>query len=103
MNVKRKKKLEDRLFEDGSTIFYDAYIIATNEKNKGKIFASDYITSHHRDDPMGQFKEPNSVKFLKVRSGVTFQFQFKDLGENIEIYRTNYLGFWTGVKTNIRI
>ena len=58
-----KKELEDRLFEDGSTIFYDAYIIATNEKNKGEIFASVYITSHHSNDPMGQFKEPNSVKF----------------------------------------
>ncbi|HIP61860.1 MAG TPA: type III-B CRISPR module RAMP protein Cmr6 [Sulfurovum sp.] len=96
-----KKELEDRLFEDGSTIFYDAYIIATDEENKGKIFASDYITSHHSDDPMGEFKEPNPVKFLKVRSGVTFQFQFKALKEDAELIEKIILDFGLGAKTNV--
>ena len=96
-----KEVLEKRLFLDGSTIFYDAYIIATHKENKGKIFASDYITSHHSDDPMGQFKEPNPVKFLKVLSGVTFQFQFKGRKEDIALIQAIILDFGVGAKTNV--
>ncbi|MEY4504520.1 MAG: hypothetical protein RL154_815, partial [Pseudomonadota bacterium] len=67
--------LSEEIFEDGKTIFYDAFISKADKK--GKIFGSDYITSHFSNEPMGALKNPNPIKFLKVLPNVEFKFQFK--------------------------
>lgn len=96
-----KSTLEKRLFIDGSTIFYDAYIVNTSTYNKGKIFGSDYITSHYSDESLGQFKEPNPIKFLKVLPDVTFAFQFKGRHEDVSLIKSIILDFGLGAKTNV--
>lgn len=96
-----KTTLEKRLFTDGSTVFYDAYIINTSAYNKGKIFGSDYITSHYSNDPMGEFKEPNPIKFLKVLPDVTFAFQFQGRQEDVSLIKSIILDFGLGAKTNV--
>lgn len=53
------------------TVFHDA-VIAGTDNDRGYILADDYITHHP-----GSFDEPNPVRFLKVRSGVTFRFTFQ--------------------------
>jgi CRISPR-associated protein Cmr6 len=90
------------IFEDNQTIFYDAFILSTqNEHNK--IFGSDYITSHHSNDTdgMGMFKEPNPVMFLKVLPEVTFKFQFQCDEKYIETFKKIILDFGLGAKTNV--
>lgn len=88
------------IFEDGETIFYDAYIVET--KNKGnKIFGSDYITSHYSNEENGMFKELKPVKFLKVLPDVTFKFQFKAPKEYVELFKAIILDFGLGAKTNV--
>lgn len=52
-------------------VFLDAFIIKTEDKDKKRIFADDYITPH--SDPL---KNPVPVRFLKIRPEVTFQFNF---------------------------
>jgi len=96
-----KVTLEKRLFTDGSTVFYDAYISTTGSCNKGKIFGSDYITSHYSNDPMWEFKEPNPIKFLKVLPDVTFAFQFKGDKEDVSLIKSIILDFGLGAKTNV--
>lgn len=94
----------ERLFEKGDIVFYDAYIIDTSNRDKNNhkiIFGSDYITSHYSDDPLGQFKEPNPVKFLKILSGITWQFQFKAEPEDIQLFKNIILDFGLGAKTNV--
>lgn len=93
--------LDISIFEDNKTIFYDAYIVSTHTENKGKIFGSDYITSHNSNDENGIFKEPNPVKFLKVLSGVNFKFQFKATKEQVELFKQIILDFGLGAKTNV--
>jgi CRISPR-associated protein Cmr6 len=91
----------EKLFDDHKTVFYDAYIISTHRDNQGKIFASDYITTHHPEDPMGEFKDPTPIKFLKILSEVTWQFQFKAQPDDIELFRKIILDFGLGAKTNV--
>jgi len=86
--------------QNKETIFYDAYIIATKDKDN-KIFGSDYITTHHPDDPMGQFKDPTPIKFLKILPEVTWQFQFKVEAKYIELLKSILLDFGVGAKTNV--
>lgn len=88
------------IFEDGETIFYDAYIVETKNQNN-KIFGSDYITSHYSNEENGMFKEPNPVKFLKVLPDVTFKFQFKAPKEYVELFKAIILDFGLGAKTNV--
>ena len=58
-------------------VFFDAFIINTVQENKWHFLADDYITSHQSENhKMSPFKEPNPVRFIKVRSGVDFYFQF---------------------------
>jgi CRISPR-associated protein Cmr6 len=88
------------LFEDGKTIFYDAFILST--KNEGnKIFGSDYITSHFSNEENGMFKEPNPIKFLKVLPEVTFKFQFKASKEYVDVFKKIIIDFGLGAKTNV--
>lgn len=114
------KKLEFEIFEgeilkdDKATekipvyqrdIFYDAFILES--KNPGKLFlSSDFIT--HHPDPL---KHPNPVMFLKVRSQVEFNFQFK-LTKSVtlstftsdhkrELFRKILLDMGIGAKTNV--
>ncbi|MDN5077920.1 type III-B CRISPR module RAMP protein Cmr6 [Aliarcobacter butzleri] len=96
-----KKQIPLEIFEDGKTIFYDAYIVSTNNENKGKIFGSDYITNHYSNEENGMFKEPNPIKFLKILSGVTFKFQFKCDEKYLELFKQIILDFGLGAKTNV--
>lgn len=96
-------------------IFFDAFIKTTNEKNKGKFLADDYITSHQnkKDKSLSPFTEPNPVRFIKVCSGVRFHFQFflhdtfltEDLKFTAEmkekLFRQILLDFGIGAKTNV--
>jgi CRISPR-associated protein Cmr6 len=88
-------------FEDGKTVFFDAYIEVTDDE-KGRIFAEDYITSHFSDEPMGAFKDPNPVRFIKIRPGVTFRFQFGIDDERVlEAFKTLLIDHGVGAKTNV--
>ena len=87
------------IFEDNKTRFYDAYIVKTANKDK-KIFGSDYITSHYSDEPNGEFKDPNPIKFLKILPEVTFKFQFKCEESYLETFKKIILDFGLGAKTN---
>ena len=94
------KTIDIKIFEDNQTIFYDAFILSTKNK-QNKIFGSDYITSHFSNDDNGMFKEPNPVKFLKVLPDVTFKFQFKAEEEIVSLFKKIILDFGLGAKTNV--
>lgn len=87
------------IFEDKKTRFYDAYIVKTGNKDR-KIFGSDYITSHYSDEPNGEFKDPNPIKFLKILPEVTFKFQFKCNPSYIDTFKKIIIDFGLGAKTN---
>jgi CRISPR-associated protein Cmr6 len=90
------------LFEDNATVFYDAYIVGTHRDNHGKIFGSDYITTHHSDEEMGAFMDPTPIKFLKILPEVTWQFQFEVKHEiGVELFKKIILDFGLGAKTNV--
>lgn len=122
------EKLERHIFEsiDYSTqkkmdstyqtdVFFDAFISDTSLENKGTFMADDYITCHqNRKNPaMTPFTNPNPVRFLKVRSDVTFTFQFRlfDVkvdGEVIfpksvkeQLFKQILLDIGIGAKTNV--
>ena len=88
------------LFDDNETVFFDAYPIATDDERK-KIFAEDYITSHYSDEPDGFFKDPNPVRFLKVRPGVTYRFQFYAESDTVHLFKRIILDRGLGAKTNV--
>lgn len=94
------KTIDINIFENNQTIFYDAFIVSSKNKNN-KIFGSDYITSHFSNEPDGMFKEPNPVKFLKVLPEVTFKFQFKAEEEIVSLFKKIILDFGLGAKTNV--
>lgn len=96
-----EKKDNVNPFSDDKTVFYDAYIVKTHEDNKGKIFASDFITTHHPEDEKGQFKDPTPIKFLKILSEVTFKFQIKADRNLVELFKKIILDFGLGAKTNV--
>ena len=99
-----------------SDIFYDAQLSGVQE-HKGKSFfmADDFITCHqNRKKPaMTPFTNPIPVRFLKVRSGVTFTFRFRLADIKIsdgliftaslkkELFRKILLDFGIGAKTNV--
>jgi len=98
--VAYSEALVAELFETGQTVFYDAYISAPDKE--GKIFGSDFITSHFSDEPEGMLKEPNPVKFLKVLPDVTFRFQFRvEREEHLKLFKNILLDFGIGAKTNV--
>lgn len=94
------KALDESVFEDNETIFYDAFIVSTKD-DKNKIFGSDYITSHFSNEIDGEFKSPNPIKFLKVLPEVTFRFQFSCSTEYRELFKSILLDFGVGAKTNV--
>jgi len=51
--------------------FFDAYISEGDKSDL--IFADDILAPHHQDI----FKDPNVIRFLKIRSDVTFVFSFE--------------------------
>ena len=88
------------LFDDNETVFFDAYPIATDDDRK-KIFADDFITSHYSDEPDGLFKDPNPIRFLKVRPGVTYRFQFYADSHAVSLFKQIILDRGLGAKTNV--
>ncbi len=83
-------------FEDQSTVFYDAYPVDT-EDSEGRIFADDYITPH--GDNLTE--EPNPIRFLKIRPGVTFRFQFDAAPKLVELFEQILTDRGIGAKTNV--
>jgi len=66
-------------------LFFDAFISETSTDNNGLFLADDYITCHqNKDAALSPFKNPNPVRFLKVRSDVTFTFGFQLQDTEIE-------------------
>jgi CRISPR-associated protein Cmr6 len=77
--------------------------------------ADDYITSHQNWNnlKMSPFQNPNPVRFLKVRSGVTFTFGFRLTDTVIsddllfskelkrELFKKILLDLGIGAKTNV--
>lgn len=98
-NKETRIEMIERLFENRKIIFYDAYIIATH--NDSKIFASDFITTHHSDKEMGEFMSPTPIKFLKILPEVTWQFQFQAEPKDIALFKQIILDFGLGAKTNV--
>lgn len=88
------------IFEDGETVFYDAFILSSSNKNN-EIFGSDYITSHHSDEPNGVLKDPNPIKFLKILPNVTFRFQFQCDDKYLDIFKKIIIDLGLGAKTNV--
>ncbi len=109
-NVTVTKDNWEKLFEKGN-IFHDAFISGITDD--GRIFAEDYITPHNPGEPMGIFKNPKPLRFLKVAPGVVFTFQFVlrdsrlDNGHTVsaeqkkEIFRQILLDFGVGAKRNV--
>jgi len=101
--IDNSKQLVENYFQKSKIVFYDAFIIQTNNKDK-KIFASDYITSHRSDEKNGMFKNPNPIKFLKILPEVTFRFQFAfpndEVSSYIELFKEIIVDFGLGAKTN---
>lgn len=52
-------------------VFLSAYIESADQKHNNRIFSDDYITPH--ESPI---KNPNPLRFLRVRSGVSVAFRF---------------------------
>lgn len=82
------RKLEKHIFEgldyDNKTelntyqtdVFFDAFI--SSVKDNSYFISDDYITSHkQKDGSYSPLLDPNPIRFLKVRSAVTFKFQFR--------------------------
>lgn len=88
------------IFEDQSTVFYDAYISDTKNSHN-KIFGSDHITSHYSDEPNGEFKNPQPIKFLKILPDVTFKFQFQCEEKYLQVFKDIIKDFGLGARTNV--
>ncbi len=83
------EKLKDEIFEgkkEGKPLpiyerdlFLDAYICKGDDTHNDGIFSDDYIT--HHPSPI---KNPNPVRFLRIRSNVTFCFRFDFKDSRIE-------------------
>jgi len=81
-------------------IFFEAYPAKGDEK--GLLLATDSITPH--EDPL---KNPNPLLFLKIRSGVSLQFQFKccdgliSKPTKLSLFEYLLTTFGVGAKTNV--
>ena len=67
------------VFFGGKQIFFDAYVT----KVEDFLYNDDYITPHRSK---GRFKNPTPIRFLKIASGVTFNFQFRLKESNTDKY-----------------
>ncbi len=89
--------------------FHDAYIVKINEKvDDALLFEDDYITPHGKN----LLKNPTPVRFLKIRGGVAFRFNFdlhasviSGITVTIEhkelLFKTILLRIGVGAKTNV--
>jgi CRISPR-associated protein Cmr6 len=93
-------------------VFFDSFI--SNVEKDMEFLHDDYTTSHRQEDgSYSPLKEPNPIRFIKVRPDVTFKFQFRlsetvisndlTLTEEIklEIFKMILLDFGIGAKTNV--
>jgi CRISPR-associated protein Cmr6 len=119
------RKLEEHIFEGinymtqkkvstyKTDVFFDAFL---DEDNTNKSFlADDYITCHQNEKhpELSPFTNPNPVRFLKVRSDIVFQFQFRlfntPINEDLiflaeykkELFKQILLDLGIGAKTNV--
>ncbi len=82
LNIDLLQKLKEEIFEGklegqpmamyNRDIFLDAYITEGDPVNSFEIFKDDVI-AHHYDE----MRNPNIIRFLRVRSNVTFAFRFE--------------------------
>ncbi len=81
-------------------IFYDAFIIAGDEKTR--IFDSDFITPHK--NPL---KNPIPLMLMKVRPGVSIEMRFNlhdgviSKEDKLELIKTIIMDLGVGAKTNV--
>ena len=92
----------DNEVEKGQDIFFDAFIIKSNNINE-TFLDDDYITPHHNDP----YKDPIPLRFLKVSPNVTFRFYFKlhdgviTREEKLLLFDKILQDFGVGAKTNV--
>lgn len=120
-NIEILQKIEKHIFDgiDGQgkqlalydrDKFFDAVVIEGDTvriggREKVLVFADDYITPHGTDTTIegipGYMKEPEPNHMLKVRSGVTFKFNFdlQDslINENIHLLAHQKLQLFQGI------
>ncbi len=108
------RALEKNIFDsagEGSVYrrdkFFDAFPVATSHR-EGLFLADDYITPH--PNPL---KDPLPIRFLKVRSGVTYRFVFElfdfdgpegariTAEQKLALFRRILLDLGVGAKTNV--
>lgn len=111
----KKLKTETILSAYKRDLFFDAFISNTSKANNGLFLADDYITCHQnsKHPEMSPFTNPNPVRFLKVRSDVTFTFGFQLQDTEIEtglvfskvmkreLFKQILLDLGIGAKTNV--
>lgn len=109
-----KEYMTDNILQSGKCdIFFDSFIYKVQEDDK-LFLCDDYITSHKQEDgSYSPLKEPNPVRFIKVRPNVAFKFQFRlsetDISDEIkltpaikaEIFKQILLDLGIGAKTNV--
>lgn len=102
--IEEIEKLEKEIFESND-IFFDAFL---TEKSKNKEFLSDDYITHHSSP----IKNPNPIRFLKVKPEIEFNFQFKLFDGNIDghkitketklkLFKAILEDFGVGAKTNV--
>lgn len=108
------RALEKNIFDSAGEVsvyrrdkFFDAFPVATSHK-EGLFLADDYITPH--PNPL---KDPQPIRFLKVRSGVTYRFAFELFDfegpegvriladQKLALFRRILLDLGVGSKTNV--
>ncbi|MDP3453136.1 MAG: type III-B CRISPR module RAMP protein Cmr6 [Bacteroidales bacterium] len=102
----------DPLKSNKIDVFFDSFIYKVERDME--FLHDDYTTSHRQEDgSYSPLKEPNPIRFIKVRPEVTFKFQFRlsetvisndlTLTEEIklEIFKMILLDFGIGAKTNV--
>lgn len=82
--------------------FFDAVPFSENKNSNVKLFAKDFITPHKN-----QFKDPEPICFMKIRSNVRFRFYFSlhdgVISKEEKLLLIKYLLFQNGLgaKTNV--
>jgi len=92
------EEFEKRIFEKRKNIFFDAYI---EDAENDKFLEEDFITPHGDN----LFKDPVPLRFIKIASGVTINFQFGLEEKNREkvkaLFQNILLDIGIGAKTNV--
>lgn len=93
--------------KDGCDVFFDAILKLDAFDQDQTILAEDFITPHYENF----YKNPTPLQFLKVKSGIPFEFRFKVKDSvkqpvftevvKIELFKKILLLLGVGAKTNV--